>query len=704
MNFPIQKMTFFSLHTLTLHRCTMAINRLHIHLHFTAVLLLLYYRTTALHRRNHHLLWSLLTLAELLFAFVWLLAQSFRWRPVSRSVSPENLPGEAELPGVDVFICTADPAKEPTVEVMNTVLSCLALDYPAEKLAVYLSDDGGSPATYFGVKEAGWFAKTWVPFCSEYGINSICPEVYFSSLADEDRIFRDPKFVAQEKEIKKTYEAMKKDLERYGMEKDKSDVVKDRSASVKIILDGKNDGKGGCRLPLRVYVSRERRPSVPHRYKAGNINSLVRVSGLISNNPYLLVLDCDMHCNDPTSVKQAMCFYLDSPFSKSLGYVQFPQIFYNLSKNDIYDNQARPAFKTKWIGMNGLRGPVMSGTGYFLRRKALFGSPNQEERFYVEPHKVFGQSQKFIDSMKMDKEYPMDAMLNEAVTLASCSYEENTEWGKKIGFSYDCLLESTFTGYLLQCKGWTSAYLYPKRPCFLGSSPVDMKDAIIQMLKWSSELFQVGFSKYSPLIYGISRMSILQSMSYAYFAFSSLLSVAFVLYGVIPQWGFLKGIPLYPKLSDPWFAVFVAIFISSIVQHLIEVFSSGGNLKTWWNELRIWMVKSVSACLFGVVDAIMKITGLKKMELNLTNKAIDKEKLKKYEKGMFDLQGATILMAPLFVIALWNMICFVGGMRKVVKNRNFEEMFGQMFLLSFALVLHYPVLVGVMKRKGKSHH
>lgn len=116
------------------------------------------------------------------------------------------------------------------------------------------------------------------------------------------------------------------------------------------------------------------------------------------------------------------------------------------------------------------------------------------------------------------------------------------------------------------------------------------------------------------------------------------------------------------------------------------------------------MVKSVSACLFGVVDAMMKITGMKKTELNLTNKAIDKEKLEKYEKGMFDLQGAAVLMAPLFVLGLWNMICFVGGMKKVVKNRNFEEMFGQMFLLSFALVLHYPVLVGVIKRKGKSHH
>lgn len=131
---------------------------------------------------------------------------------------------------------------------------------------------------------------------------------------------------------------------------------------------------------------------------------------------------------------------------------------------------------------------------------------------------------------------------------------------------------------------------------------------------------------------------------------------------------------------------------------------SDGNLKTWWNELRIWVVKSVSACLFGLVDATMKITGAKKMDLKLTNKAIDKEKLQEYEKGKFDLQGAAVLMAPLFIMALWNMICFVGGIRRVVKERNFEEMFGQMFLLSFALVLHFPVLEGIVKRKGNLQH
>lgn len=54
----------------------------------------------------------------------------------------------------------------------------------------------------------------------------------------------------------------------------------------------------------------------------------------------------------------------------------------------------------------------------------------------MEPCKVFGQSQKFVDSLKEKKEYPTDEMLKEAEILASCSYEKNTEWGKKASFLF----------------------------------------------------------------------------------------------------------------------------------------------------------------------------------------------------------------------------------------------------------------------------
>lgn len=120
----------------------------------------------------------------------------------------------------------------------------------------------------------------------------------------------------------------------------------------------------------------------------------------------------------------------------------------------------------------------------------------------------------------------------------------------QIGYSYECLLESTFTGYLLHCKGWLSVYLYPKRPCFLGCTTIDMKDAMVQLMKWTSGLLGVGISKFSPLTYAFSRMSILQSMCYGYFTFSALFGVSFLIYGIVLPVCLLKGVPVFPKVRS----------------------------------------------------------------------------------------------------------------------------------------------------------
>ena len=85
-----------------------------------------------------------------------------------------------ELPPVDMFVTTADPMLEPPIITVNTVLSLLAVDYPANKLSCYVSDDGASPLTFYALLEASKFAKLWVPFCKKYGIQTRAPFRYFS--------------------------------------------------------------------------------------------------------------------------------------------------------------------------------------------------------------------------------------------------------------------------------------------------------------------------------------------------------------------------------------------------------------------------------------------------------------------------------------------------------------------------------------------
>ena len=79
-----------------------------------------------------------------------------------------------------MFVTTTDPVLEPPILTANTVLSLLAVDYPANKLACYVSDDGGSPITFYSLVEASKFAKLWVPFCKKYCIEVRAPFRYFS--------------------------------------------------------------------------------------------------------------------------------------------------------------------------------------------------------------------------------------------------------------------------------------------------------------------------------------------------------------------------------------------------------------------------------------------------------------------------------------------------------------------------------------------
>ncbi|MBA0559066.1 hypothetical protein Golob_016046 [Gossypium lobatum] len=189
------------LHVYHVNKTSIIISRAHAFLHSIALLFLIHYRLSFFfqHPKNTTiptLPWLLIFVSELLLSLAWLFTQSYCWRPVTRTVFPERLPADDKLPAIDVFICTADPNKEPSVEVMNTVISAMALDYPPEKLHVYVSDDAGSDATLRCTKEAWNFARYWVPFCRKYDLVTACPDVYFSSSEVDSGNFEGSEFKA----------------------------------------------------------------------------------------------------------------------------------------------------------------------------------------------------------------------------------------------------------------------------------------------------------------------------------------------------------------------------------------------------------------------------------------------------------------------------------------------------------------------------
>lgn len=64
-----------------------------------------------------------------------------------------------------------------------------------------------------------------------------------------------------------------------------------------------------------------------------------RVSGVMTNAPFMLNVDCDMFANNPKVILHAMCLLLGVQNDKDSGYVQCPQYFYDGIKDDPFANQ-----------------------------------------------------------------------------------------------------------------------------------------------------------------------------------------------------------------------------------------------------------------------------------------------------------------------------------------------------------------------------
>lgn len=92
--------------------------------------------------------------------------------------------------------------KEPPLITANTVLSILAVDYPVDKVACYVSDDGAAMLTFEALSETSEFARKWVPFCKKYSIEPRAPEWYFCQKIDYLKNKVHPAFVRERRAMK----------------------------------------------------------------------------------------------------------------------------------------------------------------------------------------------------------------------------------------------------------------------------------------------------------------------------------------------------------------------------------------------------------------------------------------------------------------------------------------------------------------------
>ncbi|XP_043715668.1 cellulose synthase A catalytic subunit 2 [UDP-forming]-like isoform X3 [Telopea speciosissima] len=341
-------------------------------------------------------LWLTSVICEIWFALSWILDQFPKWLPIERetyldrlSLRYEKEGKPSELAPVDIFVSTVDPMKEPPLITANTVLSILAVDYPVDKVACYVSDDGAAMLTFEALSETSEFARKWVPFSKKFNIEPRAPEWYFSQKIDYLRDKVHPAFVRERRAMKREYEefkvringlvsiAQKVPEEGWTMQDGTpwpGNNVRDHPGMIQVFFgqNGVRDVEGNL-LPRLVYVSREKRPGFDHHKKAGAMNALVRVSAIISNAPYVLNVDCDHYINNSKALREAMCFMMDPTSGKKVCYVQFPQRFDGIDRHDRYSNRNVVFFDINMKGLDGIQGPIYVGTGCVFRRQALYG-------------------------------------------------------------------------------------------------------------------------------------------------------------------------------------------------------------------------------------------------------------------------------------------------------------------------------------------
>ncbi|XP_073063953.1 cellulose synthase A catalytic subunit 5 [UDP-forming]-like isoform X2 [Primulina eburnea] len=341
-------------------------------------------------------LWLTSIICEIWFAVSWIFDQLPKWYPIERetyldrlSLRYEKEGKPSELAPVDIYVSTVDPMKEPPLITANTVLSILAVDYPIDKVACYVSDDGAAMLTFEALSETSEFARKWVPFCKKYSIEPRAPEWYFVQKVDYLKDKVEPTFVRERRAMKREYEEFKVRINGLVATAQKvpedgwtmqdgtpwpGNNVRDHPGMIQVFLgqNGVRDIEGN-ELPRLIYVSREKRPGFEHHKKAGAMNSLIRVSAVISNAPYLLNVDCDHYINNSKALREAMCFMMDPQSGKKICYVQFPQRFDGIDKHDRYSNRNVVFFDINMKGLDGIQGPIYVGTGCVFRRQALYG-------------------------------------------------------------------------------------------------------------------------------------------------------------------------------------------------------------------------------------------------------------------------------------------------------------------------------------------
>ncbi|KAL6658972.1 hypothetical protein ACP70R_003012 [Stipagrostis hirtigluma subsp. patula] len=761
--------------------------------------------------RNPDAMWLWVTsiAGEFWFGFSWLLDQLPKLNPINRIPDLavlrqrfDRADGTSTLPGLDIFVTTADPFKEPILSTANSILSILAADYPVEKNTCYLSDDSGMLLTYEAMAEAAKFATVWVPFCRKHGIEPRGPESYFELKSHPYMGRAQEDFVNDRRRVRKEYDEFKARINALDHDiKQRSDsynaangYAKDGEPKPTWMADGtqwqgtwvepcENHRKGDhagivlvllnhpshsrqlgppasadnpldfstvdVRLPMLVYVSREKRPGHNHQKKAGAMNALTRASAVLSNSPFILNLDCDHYINNSQALRAGICFMVGRD-SDTVAFVQFPQRFEGVDPTDLYANHNRIFFDGTLRALDGMQGPIYVGTGCLFRRITLYGfdpprinvggtcfpalgglfakeryeKPSLEmttkaavakgkHGFLPMPKKAYGKSDAFVDTIPRashpspytDAEAVVaadEAAIAEAVAVTTAAFEKKTGWGSTIGWVYGTVTEDVVTGYRMHIKGWRSRYcsIYPH--AFIGTAPINLTERLYQVLRWSTGSLEIFFSKNNPL-FGSTFLHPLQRVAYINITTYPFTALFLIFYTTVPALSFVTGHFIVQRPTTMFYVYLAIVLGTLLILAVLEVKWAGVTVFEWFRNGQFWMTASCSAYLAAVCQVLFKVVFRRDISFKLTSKLPAGDEKKDPYADLYVVRWTWLMVTPIIIIIV-NIVGSAVAFAKVLDGEwsHWLKVAGGVFFNFWVLFHLYPFAKGLLGKHGKT--
>jgi cellulose synthase/poly-beta-1,6-N-acetylglucosamine synthase-like glycosyltransferase len=256
------------------------------------------------------------------------------------------------------------------------------------------------------------------------------------------------------------------------------------------------------------------------------------------------------------------------------------------------------------------------------------------------------------------------------------------------------------TGFKVHCLGWHSVLCVPEQPAFLGSAPANAPDSLLQQKRWATGLLEIFVSNVCPFLNIHRNITVRQRMLYAYFNLWGIWSVATFCYAILPAFCLLSGKSFFPGISEPAFAIAVALFVSTYGFKLWEFLHIGSSIREWWNNQRMWLIHCLSPWIFAVFNVLTKLIGVSETVFVVTPKGSGDED--DCNEGDFTFDSSSLFIPPTTVLFINLVAILLGSVRFMAGKYDIsrDKLFAEFFCSVWVVINLLPFVKGLV-RKGK---